>query len=116
MYLYDVQKLYAKQQNLAKAALKEMRPSKPVNEEFHNEQSFQTLGQLINLPPLELKKFSGQPDKYDNLVTTFNEVIGSTLSDPASKLIRLKSQLTGTALDSISSVVQMVVRMDSLEL
>ena len=102
MYLYDVQKLYAKQQNLAKAALKEMRPSKPVNEEFHNEQSFQTLGQLINLPPLELKKFSGQPDEYDNFVTTFNEVIGSTLSDPASKLIRLKSQLTGTALDSIS--------------
>ena len=79
-----------------------MRPSKPVKEEFHNEQSFQTLGQLINLPPLELKKFSGQPDEYDNFVTTFNEVIGSTLSDPASKLIRLKSQLTGTALDSIS--------------
>ena len=71
MYLYDVQKLYAKQQNLAKAALNEMRPSKPVNKEFHNEQSFQTLGQLINLPPLELKKFSGQPDEYDNFVTTF---------------------------------------------
>ena len=102
MYFDDAQKLYAKQQNLAKAALNEMRPCKPVKEAFHNEQSFQTLGQLINLPSLELKKFSGQPDEYDNFVTTFNEVIGSTLSDPASKLIRLKSQLTGTALDSIS--------------
>ena len=102
MYLDDAQKLYAKQQNLAKAALNEMRPCKPVKEAFHNEQSFQTLGQLINLPSLELKKFSGQPDEYDNFVTTFNEVIGSTLSDPASKLICLKSQLTGTALDSIS--------------
>ena len=100
-YLYDVQQQYIEQQRAAKTALNEMRHQQQVIQESNYEQSLKSLGHLINLPPLELKKFSGQPDEFDNFVTTFNEVIGNIVSDPAAKLLRLKSQLTGAALDSI---------------
>ena len=101
-YFMDVQRQYAAQQMAAKAALKDMLPQKPLRQELNGEsESFKTLGHLINLPPLELKRFSGDPDEFDDFVTTFNEVIGNVISDPAAKLIRLKSQVTGIASDSI---------------
>ena len=101
-YFMDVQKQYAAQQMSAKAALNDMLPQKPLKQELNGEhESFKTLGHLINLPPLELKRFSGDPDEFDDFVTTFNEVIGNVISDPAAKLIRLKSQVTGIAFDSI---------------
>ena len=101
-YFMDVQRQYAAQQMAAKAALKDMLPQKPLKQELNGEsESFKTLGHLINLPPLELKRFSGDPDEFDDFVTTFNEVIGNVISDPAAKLIRLKSQVTGIASDSI---------------
>ena len=70
-----------------------MRPQQQVIQESNYEQSLKSLGHLINLPPLELKKLSRQPDEFDNFVTTFNEVIGNVDSDPAAKLLRLRSQL-----------------------
>ena len=100
-YLHDVQKLYAEQLNAAKTALNELRTQNQGTQDVHNQQSFQTLGQLINLPPLELKKFSGEPDDFDNFMTTFHEVIGKVVTDPASKLLRLKSQVTGIVSESI---------------
>ena len=100
-YLSDVQHVYASQQNAAKAALKDMQLQVQLRPELHSEQSFKTLGHLINLPPLELQKYSGEPEEFDSFITTFNEVIGNVVSDPAAKLVRLKSQLTGSALDSI---------------
>ena len=101
-YFMDVQKQYAAQQMAAKAALNDMLPQKQLKQELNGEhESFKTLGHLINLPPLELKRFSGDPDEFDDFVTTFNEVIGNVISDPAAKLIRLKSQVTGIASDSI---------------
>ena len=101
VYLHDVQKLYAEQLNTAKTALNKLRTQNQGTQDVHNQQSFQTLGQLINLPPLELKKFSGEPDDFDNFMTTFHEVIGKVVTDPASKLLRLKSQVTGIASESI---------------
>ena len=53
-YLSDVQHVYASQQNAAKAALKDMQLQVKLRPELHSEQSFKTLGHLINLPPLEL--------------------------------------------------------------
>ena len=100
-YFYDVQQVYATQQNIAKVALKDMRLHVPIAQELSNEQSFKSLGHLINLPPLQLQKFSGKPDEFDNFITTFHEVIGKVVPDPAAKLVRLKSQLTGPALDSV---------------
>ena len=101
-YFMDVQKQYAAQQMAAKAALNDMLPQKQVKQELNGEHElFKTLGHLINLPPLELKRFSGDLDEFDDFVTTFNEVIGNVISDPAAKLIRLKSQVTGIASDSI---------------
>ena len=100
-YLYDVQKQYAGQLMAAKVALNEMQEQKQMSPNSNYEQSLKFLGHLINLPPLELKNFSGEPDEFDNFVTTFNVVIGNVVSDPAAKLVRLKSQLTGAASDSI---------------
>ena len=101
-YFMDVQKQYVAQQMTAKAALNDMLPQKQLKQELNGKhESFKTLGHLINLPPLELKRFSGDPDEFDDFVTTFNEVIGNVISDPAAKLIRLKSQVTGIASDSI---------------
>ena len=100
-YLYDVQKQYARQLMAAKDSLNEMQEQKQMSQRSNYEQSLKSLGHLINLPPLELKKFSGEPDEFDNFVTTFNVVIGNVVSDPAAKLVRLKSQLTGAASDSI---------------
>ena len=100
-YLYVVQKQYAGQLMAAKVALNEMQEQKQMSPKSNYEQSLKSLGHLINLPPLELKKFSGEPDEFDNFVTTFNVVIGNVVSDPAAKLVRLKSQLTGAASDSI---------------
>ena len=94
----DAQNVYTSQQNAAKAALNCMKTQQQMKKD---EQSFQTLGQLINLPPLELKKFSGEPDDFDDFMTTFHEVVGKVVTDPASKLLRLKSQVTGIASESI---------------
>ena len=103
-YFFEVQKLYAAQQHAAKTALNDMRPMQAQHRQgIDNEQSFKTLGHLINLPPLELQKFSGEPDEYDNFIATFNEVIGSVVTDPSARLVRLKSQVTGVALDSIKT-------------
>ena len=98
VFFSEVQQVYIGHQNAAKLALKEMAQTKG---QLNNEQSLKTLGHLINLPPLDLQKFSGKPEEYDNFIATFQEVIGNAVSDPAAKLVRLKSQLTGTALDSI---------------
>ena len=68
---------------------------------YNTEHSFKTLSNLMHLSPLELKKFSGEPDEFDNFVATFNEIIGNVVSSPAAKLVRLKSQLTGMAIESI---------------
>ena len=113
-YFMDVQKHYAAQQMAAKAALNDMLPQKPLKQELNGEsESLKALGHLINLPPLELKRFSGDPDEFDDFVTTFSEVIGNVISDPAAKLIRLKSQVTGIASIlskcAVSTVVQMVM-------
>ena len=94
----DAQNVYSSQQNAAKAALNCMKTQQQMKKD---EQSFQTLGQLINLPPLELKKFSGEPDDFDDFMTTFHEVVGKIVTDPASKLLRLKSEVTGIASESI---------------
>ena len=100
-YFRDIQTLYVKKQNTAKAALNDMGRQYQMRQDVHNEQSIKSLGHLINLPPLELKKFSGEPDDFEDFITTFNEVIGNVVTDPASKLLRLKSQVTGVASDSI---------------
>ena len=100
-YLRDVQQVYAAQLNAAKSALRDMQHQTQIRQELNNEQSFKALGHLINLPPLELQKFSGEPEEFDSFITTFNAVIGNVISDPAAKLVRLKSQLTGVALESI---------------
>ena len=100
-YLCNVQTLYAGQQNVAKAAMKDMQPLSQTRSEANNEQSFAALGHLINLPPLELQKFSGEPEEFDNFIATFNEVIGNVIPDPAAKLLRLKAQVTGIASDAI---------------
>ena len=100
-FLCDVQKQYIKELNTAKTALVRMRPNVQMTPQLNNDQCFQTLGQLINLPPLQIQKFSGEPEEFDNFIATFNEVIGKVISDPAAKLLRLKSQLTGIALESI---------------
>ena len=76
----------------AKVALNEMQQLKQMTQSSNYKQSLRSLGHLINLPPLELKEFSGEPDQFDNFVTTFNVVIGNVVSDPAAKLARLKSQ------------------------
>ena len=57
-YLYDVQKQYAGQLMAAKVALNEMQEQKQMSPKSNYEQSLKSLGHLINLPPLELKKFS----------------------------------------------------------
>ena len=100
-FFRDIQTLYVKKQNAAKAALNDMGRQYQMRQDVHNEQSIKSLGHLINLPPLELKKFSGEPDDFEDFITTFNEVIGNVVTDPASKLLRLKSQVTGVASDSI---------------
>ena len=100
-YLCNVQTLYVGQQNVAKAALKDLQPLSRTGSELNNEQSLAALGHLINLPPLELQKFSGEPDEFDNFIATFNEVIGNVIPDPAAKLLRLKAQVTGIASDAI---------------
>ena len=100
-YFSDVQQLYITQQNTAKATLHDRCPPLHTGQILHTEQSLQGLSNLIHLPPLELKKFSGEPDEFDDFVATFQEVIGNAVSNPAAKLVRLKSQLTGIALDSI---------------
>ena len=100
-YFNDVQQLYASHQTTVKTALNRMQLQPNIKQEAHHEHSFSTLGHLINLPPLELTKFSGDPNEFDNFITTFKEVIGNVVSDPAVKLIRLKSQVTGAAFDSI---------------
>ena len=69
-YLSDVQHVYASQQNAAKAALKDMQLQVQLRPELHSEQSFKTLGHLINLPPLELQKYSGEPEEFDSFITT----------------------------------------------
>ena len=101
VYFLEVQNLYAAQQNAAKAALNDMQQREQMHQEVNSEQSFKALGHLINLPPLVLQTFSGEPDEYDNFIVTFNEVIGNVVTDPAARLLRLKSQLSGIALDSI---------------
>ena len=100
-YLRDVQQVYAAQLNAAKSALRDMQQQTQIRQELNSEQSFKALGHLINLPSLELQKFSGEPEEFDSFITTFNAVIGNVISDPAAKLVRLKSQLTGVALESI---------------
>ena len=100
-YFNDVQQLYASHQTTVKTALNCMQLQPNIKQEEHHEHSFSTLRHLINLPPLELTKFSGDPNEFDNFITTFKEVIGNVVSDPAVKLIRLKSQVTGAAFDSI---------------
>ena len=100
-YFNDVQQLYASHQTTVKTALNCMQLQPNIKQEEHHEHSFSTLRHLINLPPLELTKFSGDPIEFDNFITTFKEVIGNVDSDPAVKLIRLKSQVTGAAFDSI---------------
>ena len=88
-YLYEVQQQYIKQQKAAKAALNDMRPQQAMDQEYSQEQSFKTLSHLINLPSLELRKFSGEPEEFDDFLATFNEVIGNVVPDPAAKLVRL---------------------------
>ena len=100
-YFCDVQTVYAAQQNAAKTALNDKQPQWQMRPEANNEQSFKALGHLINLPPLELQKFSGEPDEFDEFIATFNEVVGNVIPDPAAKLLRLKSQVTGIASDAI---------------
>ena len=100
-YLRDVQQVYAAQLNAAKSALRDMQQQTQIRQELNSEQSFKALGHLINLPSLELQKFSGEPEEFDSFITTFNAVIGNVISDPAAKLVRFKSQLTGVALESI---------------
>ena len=67
-YFIDVQRQYAAQQIAAKAALKNMLPQKSLKQELNGKtESLKTVGHLINLPPLELKRFSGDPNEFDDL-------------------------------------------------
>ena len=68
-----------------------------------NDESVISLAQLMSLPPLKIEIFDGSPDDYDTFISTFEEVIGRVTSDPAAKLIRLKSHVTGKAADAIKS-------------
>ena len=61
VYFSDVQQLYITQQNTAKATLHGMVRQQQISQEVHTEQSFKSLCNLMHLPPLELKKFSGEP-------------------------------------------------------
>ena len=49
----------------------------------------------MNLPPLQIDTFPGAPDGYDVFFTTFEEVVGRVTTDPAAKIIRLKSHVSG---------------------
>ena len=62
-----------------------------------------SLAQLMSLPPLKIEIFDGSPDDYDIFNSTFEEVIGRVTSDPAAKLIRLKSHATCKAADATKS-------------
>ena len=57
---------------------------------------------MMNLPPLKLDTFSGAPDEYD-VFSTFEEIVGRITTDPATKLLRLKSHGSGIAADAIKS-------------
>ena len=81
-----------------------------MRQDVHNKQSIKSRGHLINLPLLELRKFSGEPDDFEDFITTFNEVIGNVVTEPAPKLLRLKSQDTGVVSDSIK-----MCRLDDVE-
>ena len=57
----------------------------------------------MKLPQLKFDTFSGAHDEYDIFVSTFVEVVGRIITDPATKLIRLKSHVSGIAADAIKS-------------
>ena len=60
-YFNDVQQLCASHQTTVKTALNCMQFQPNIKQEEHHEHSFRSLRHQINLPPLELTKFSGDP-------------------------------------------------------
>ena len=68
-YFIDVQRQYVTQQMPVKAALNHMLPQKSLKQKLHGEnESFKTMEHLVNLPPLELKRFSiyRDPDEFED--------------------------------------------------
>ena len=108
-YLQSVQKMYTlnlKKLNVAMDLIEANQTKsaiQPVIEQDSLTGSVNTLARLMNLPPLKLDTFSGAPDEYDVFVSTFEEVVGRITTDPAAKLIRLKSHVSGIAADAIKS-------------
>ena len=108
-YLQNVQTMYTLNLKKLNGAMdlieaKQTKPTiQPVIEQDSLTGSVNTLARLMNLPPLKLDTFSGAPDEYDVFVSTFEEVVGRITTDPAAKLIRLKSHVSGIAADAIKS-------------
>ena len=107
-YLMDVQKKYTLNLRKLNAAIdEECSESKNVSTRNHQQdcqtESLQTLAHLVNLPPLNIETFTGSPDDFDTFITTFDIVVGRVTNDPAAKLIRLKSHVSGIAVEAIKS-------------
>ena len=100
-YLEEVQKTYTMKLKDLNTALKDVRAEQP--QDVVQDQSVRTLAHMINLPPLKIETFTGTPEDYDSFVATFNEVVCRATNDPAAKLIRLKTHVSGIALDAIRS-------------
>ena len=104
-YYLDVSNVYTMYLRKLNAAidLMESKEARVSSKVVTNDESVISLAQLMSLPPLKIEIFDGSPDDYDTFISTFEEVIGRVTSDPAAKLIRLKSHVTGKAADAINS-------------
>ena len=102
-YYLDVSNVYTIYLRKLKAAIDLSKEARVSSKTDTSVESVSSLAQLMSLPPLKIEIFDGSPDDYDILISTFEEVIGRVTSDPVTKLIRLKSLVTGNAADAIKS-------------
>ena len=68
-------------------------------------ESLAAMTQNLALPKTELTTFDGDPKKYYSFITTFENNIGSQVSDPAKKLTYLIQYCTGKAKKAIADAV-----------
>ena len=106
MYLYDVQDSYIECLTSTKSWMRQ--EDKPLKGEKSNEISPSSISHkdflaYVNLPKLELDKFSGDPLTYHSFCATFDENVGDVCDDGAAKLSRLLQFTDGAAKKAIRS-------------
>jgi len=98
-YYDDVEKPYLTMVQKAHEWLKEVGDEVTVSTQAQSEMTL--LANMLSLPKLELKSFSGKPTDYHAFIKVFESAVASHTEDDETRLMRLLQYTSGEAYDLI---------------